>query len=51
MSILLSFILVMVKISSFNANRLRARDRRQQALLVCEADIICLQETHWDEHV
>ena len=39
----------MIRITSFNANGLR--NRRQQTLMVCEADIICLQETHWDEEV
>ncbi|KAJ3583644.1 hypothetical protein NHX12_016334 [Muraenolepis orangiensis] len=41
----------MVKVTSFNANGLREYGRRQQALHVCEADIICLQETHWDDSV
>ena len=41
----------MIRITSFNANGLRDRNRRQQTLMVCEADIICLQETHWDEEV
>ncbi|KAJ3583316.1 hypothetical protein NHX12_026806 [Muraenolepis orangiensis] len=39
----------MVKVASLNANGLREYWRRQQALCVCEADIICLQETHWDD--
>lgn len=41
--------LVMVTISSFNGNGLRSKDRREQALMICDSDIICLQETHWDE--
>jgi len=39
----------MVSVVSFNANGLRTGYRRQQALMVCEAGIICLQETHWDD--
>ncbi|KAJ3580970.1 hypothetical protein NHX12_017226 [Muraenolepis orangiensis] len=41
----------MVKVTSLNANGLRDYWRRQQALCVCETDIICLQETHWDDRV
>ncbi|KAJ3583297.1 hypothetical protein NHX12_028161 [Muraenolepis orangiensis] len=41
----------MVKVASLNANGLRDYWRRQQALCVCEADIICLQETNWDDRV
>ena len=26
-----------------------AKDRRDQAILFCSGDIICFQETHWDE--
>ena len=38
----------MINIISFNANGLRSTKRRQQAMTICSADIICLQETHWD---
>lgn len=37
----------MVSIVTLNANGLRSADKRQKAVLVCEADITCLQETHW----
>jgi len=39
----------MLNIKSVNANGLRDRDKRQQTLRVCDADIICIQETHWDD--
>jgi len=40
--------LLMATISSFNGNGLRNKCRRRRALSLCEASIICLQETHWD---
>lgn len=46
---LLIKLLMVLSLSSFNGNGLRDRERRQQALLVCDADVICLQETHWDD--
>ena len=35
----------MIKISSFNANGLRDRNRRQQTVMVCEAEIMFTRDT------
>lgn len=42
-------VFLMLTLTSLNVNGARDRDRRQQALQVCNTDIICIQETHWDD--
>lgn len=39
----------MVSLASFNGYGLKEKDRREQAVLLCATDMICFQETHWDE--
>ncbi len=44
----LFLLLTMVKIASFNVNGLRDIDKFTKVIKVCDAEIICIQETHWD---
>ena len=46
---IISGVLFMVKISSINCNGARNNERRRLIFELCDADIVCLQETHWDE--
>ena len=48
---IISVVLFMVKISSLNCNGARNNEIRRLILELCDADIVCLQETHWDEEV
>lgn len=43
------YLCLMVSVCSFNGCGLKMKNRRDKAILLCDADIICLQETHWDE--
>uniref|UniRef100_A0A3B4XWX2 exodeoxyribonuclease III n=1 Tax=Seriola lalandi dorsalis TaxID=1841481 RepID=A0A3B4XWX2_SERLL len=37
-----------VPLASFNVNGLRDIDKFEKVLKLCDTDILCLQETHWD---
>ena len=41
---------LMIYIASFNVNGVRGIDRFEKVIQMCNADIICLQETHWDDY-
>lgn len=38
-----------IVLASFNANGLKNITKFEKLMMLCKADIICLQETHWDE--
>lgn len=38
----------MTKIASYNVNGLRDVNKFERVMTLCKADILCLQETHWD---
>lgn len=41
----------MLNVSSFNTNGLRSRSKFDQVMQLCTSDIICLQETNWDDEI
>ena len=40
--------LAMIDLISFNVNGLRNMTKLENILTLCDAPILCLQETHWD---
>ena len=45
---MMNLLFIMLFISSFNVNGVRGTDRFEKVVQMCNADILCLQETHWD---
>ena len=46
--VFLFLLMTMLKLATFNTNGLRDMDKFRKVAAFCEADIVCLQETHWD---
>ena len=45
------FTITMVIITSLNANGLRNMIKIERTIELCKSDILCLQETHWDNEL
>ena len=45
------FTITMVIITSLNANGLRNMTKIERTIELCKSDILCLQETHWDNEL
>ena len=47
----LTLLSLMLKVSSFNTNGLRNSSKFGQVVAQCNSEIICLQETNWDDEI